>query len=74
MSARPAMPRDGSGSVRSDEILRLSEAARRLGWGARTVRHALRAGLTTTKFGRARYVTGIDVLTFFTRLKNGDTR
>lgn len=70
MSSSPAATSpNGYGSIRSDEIMPLREAARRLGWGQRAVRHALRAGLATTKFGRLRYVRGRALVEFFAALE-----
>lgn len=57
----PTMPR----SIRRDEVLPLSEAARRLGWGVKTTRHAEREGLRVVQFGRAKYTTGAAVFDFF---------
>ena len=62
---------DGYGSISADEVLPLREAARRLGFGQKTIRQAQRAGLRTVEFGRMKYVIGQDVLDFFRRLAEG---
>jgi len=57
-----------TGSIRSDELLSLTELRRRLGWQEHAVRQARRAGLRLVSFGREKYVLGRDVLDFFARL------
>jgi len=64
---RPA-PAPARGSIASDEVLLYSEAARRLGWCAKSRRFAIKAGLRVVRFGRHQYVIGADVLAFFQRL------
>lgn len=56
------------GSIRGDELLRLAELKRRLGWGEHAVRQARKAGLRLIAFGREKYALGSDVLAFFGRL------
>jgi hypothetical protein len=46
------------GSIRDDETLLFSEAARRLGLCAKSRRSAIRAGLRVVQFGRWQYTTG----------------
>ncbi len=58
-------------SVRTDEILPIAEACRRLGWGKRTLQHARRCGLRIIRFGRCAYVRGVDVHAFFAKLAEG---
>jgi hypothetical protein len=55
----------GYGSIRDDETLPVREAARRLGWGAKTTRAAQSAGLRTVLWGRMRYTTGVWLRQFF---------
>ncbi len=56
------------GSIRADELLLLAEAARRLGWCAKSRRFAQRDGLRVIRYGRYQYVRGTDVLDFFAKL------
>jgi len=56
------------GSVDGNELLRLAELKRRLGWGEHAVRQARAAGLRLVAFGREKYALGADVLDFFRRL------
>ncbi len=66
---RPAeKPVPAHGSIRSDELLLMREACRRLGWERKTLAHAKSAGLVTIRFGRFDYVRGADLLSFFDRL------
>ena len=60
VAARPAV-----GGIRADELLLLSDAARRLK-SAAVIRGEVRGsvGLKTTRFGRNDYVLGRDVLDF----------
>ena len=58
----------GYGSIRADEVLPLREAARRLGWGQRTIRRAQKEGLRVVKFSTFKYVRGEDLVAFFNRL------
>ena len=68
-------PPTGYGSVRSDEILTLSECKKRLGWGHKSVATAKRVGLRVVPLGRQKYVLGSDVLEFFRKLaEENDTR
>jgi hypothetical protein len=61
----------GGGSIRADELLPFSEAARRLGWCAKSRRFAQRDGLRVIRYGRFQYVLGTDLLDFFRRLAEG---
>ena len=58
----------GPSSIRTDELLLVREACRRLGWQRKTLAHAKAEGLRTIKFGRFCYVRGADLLEFFGRL------
>lgn len=51
-------PAAGRGSIRDDETLLYSEAARRLGLCAKSRRAAIRSGLRVVQFGRWQYTTG----------------
>jgi hypothetical protein len=55
----------GFGSISPDEVMPLREAARRLGFGAKTTAKAQRDGLRTLEFGRMKYVRGRDVVAWF---------
>lgn len=68
MSERPSPTSDGYGSIRADELMPLREAARRLGFGQKTIRAAQRSGLHTIQFGKMKYVVGSDVIAFFEKL------
>ena len=57
-----------SGVIRRDEVYRLAELKRRLGWQEHAVRQARLAGLRLIPFGREKYVLGDDLLDFFQRL------
>ena len=59
---RPTTP---AGSIRSDELLPLSEVRRRLGIGYKTAAKAQRDGLRTIPYGRQKFVLGADILAFF---------
>lgn len=72
--ARPATDRQPAGEVRADAVYRAVECRRRLAWGLKSYRHAKRKGLRTTKFGRQEYVAGADVLAFFGRLADDQSR
>ena len=61
------------GSIRADEVLLYSEAARRLGLCVKSRRFAKQRGLHVVKFGRFEYVIGIDVLDFFRKLAEQST-
>lgn len=61
-------PEPSHGSIRSDELLLFAEAARRLGWCAKSRRFAQRDGLRVVKYGRHQYVRGQDLLDFFAAL------
>ena len=65
---RNTAPEPARGSIRGDELLLMREACRRLGWERKTLAHAKREGLKTTRFGRFDYVRGADVLDFFAKL------
>jgi len=67
MNRRPlnSADRPALGSIRADEVLPFREAARRLGWAAKTRRAAKRAGLRTITFGRAEFILGADLVAFF---------
>ena len=58
----------GFASIRADELMLFSEAARRLGWCAKSRRYAQRDGLRVIPYGRFQYVLGADILDFFQRL------
>jgi hypothetical protein len=62
-SKGPAIP----GSIASDALYRLDEAAARLGWGGHAVRAARRRGLKTHRCGKRVYVTGAALLDFVTK-------
>jgi len=75
MTRSPGRPRKhpppslaGFGSIRPDEVMPLREAARRLGFGAKTVAKAQRDGLRTIEYGRMKYLLGRDMLAFFEKL------
>ena len=57
----------GRGSIRSDELLRLSEAGRREGWGERLLSDLQKAGLPVVVIGRTKYVVGRWVIEFVER-------
>ncbi len=57
-----------AGVVRADEVYRLAELKRRLGWQDHALRQARRAGLRLIPFGREKFALGSDVLDFFRRL------
>lgn len=61
-------PPPSRGSIRRDEITLFAEAARRLGWCAKSRRKAQRDGLRVISYGRYQYVLGADVLDFFLKL------
>ncbi len=74
---RPDTPAPARGSIRDDETLLYSEAARRLGLCAKSRRAAIRAGLRVVQFGRWQYTTGRWVRQFVEGLaqqqaRNGD--
>ena len=56
------------GSIRADELMLFAEAARRLGWCAKSRRFAQRDGLRVISYGRYQYVRGVDLLAFFDKL------
>lgn len=67
MSTRncPNCPAQLSGvGVRSDELLPLRSLHERLGWGAKTLELARRAGLRVLAFSKYRYVLGADLIRF----------
>jgi hypothetical protein len=66
-------PPRANGSIRDDEILPFAEAARRLGWCAKSRRFAQRDGLRVITYGRYQYVLGADVLDFFRKLAEQET-
>lgn len=68
MKPRPDAPVPARGSIRDDETLLYSEAARRLGLCAKSRRAAIRAGLRVVQFGRWQYTTGRWVREFVERL------
>lgn len=68
MIPRPRPQSDGYGSIRADQVLPVREAARRMAWGARTVRHLKQLGLRTVRLGRLDYVTGAEVVRFVAEL------
>ena len=57
------------GVIRGDEVYRLQELQRRLGWGEHALRQAKLAGLRIVRFGREGFVLGNDALAFFEGLK-----
>ena len=57
-------PPPARGSIRADELLLFAEAARRLGWCAKSRRFAQQRGLRVIRFGRWQYVLGRDVIAF----------
>jgi hypothetical protein len=61
-------PLPSRGSIRADEVLLYSEAARRLGWCTKSRRFAKQRGLRVIRFGRWEFVLGSDVLDFFRKL------
>ncbi|MFZ1933792.1 MAG: hypothetical protein WCB27_07080 [Thermoguttaceae bacterium] len=65
---RPTAPPPARGSVRADELMLFAEAARRLGWCAKSRRYAQRDGLRVIRYGRHQYVLGRDLLDFFNKL------
>lgn len=62
-------PAPGPRSISAGEVYPITEAARRLGWGRKTMARAQRDGLSTVQYGRQKYVTGAAVLEFFRRLE-----
>jgi hypothetical protein len=48
----------------------LREAARRLGWGWKTIARAQRDGLRTIPYGKMKYVIGRDVFDFLDGIGN----
>ncbi len=74
MSSRQERQRDGWGSIHEGEVLPLREAARRLGWGQKTIRAAQRAGLRTIAMGRLKYIVGSDLLKFFGQQRDGNNK
>jgi hypothetical protein len=65
---RPQDSPPARGSIRADELLLFAEAARRLGWCAKSRRRAQRDGLRVITYGRCQYVRGSDLLDFFAKL------
>ena len=61
-------PPAARGSVRDDELMLFAEAAKRLGWCAKSRRFAQRDGLRVIRYGRHQYVLGRDLLDFFGKL------
>ena len=70
MRPRADLPAPARGSIRDDETLLYSEAARRLGLCAKSRRAAIRAGLRVVQFGRWQYTTGRWVREFVEGLAN----
>ena len=68
MKSRPQDTPPARGSIRSDEVMLYAEAARRLGWCAKSRRRAQHDGLKVISYGRFQYVMGADVLDFFAKL------
>lgn len=64
----PSQPPVGPTSIRADEVMPFAEAARRLGWCAKSRRYAQRDGLRVIPYGRYQYVLGADLIAFFERL------
>lgn len=52
----PAIP------IRTDEVYRLSEVARRMGWGRYAMSTARRAGLPVRRLGRRSFVCGDELI------------
>lgn len=71
MTAKRTTPAVGFGSIHRDEVLPLREAARRMGWGPRTVRLVQRQGLKVATVGRMKYLRGCDLLDWFATLTDG---
>ena len=59
----PATPAAGE-SFRSDELLPIRAAMKRLGWGSKTLAAAKRKGLHILCFGARSYLLGADVIAF----------
>ena len=72
MKHRPQDAPRPLGSIRADELMPVRILCSRLGWERKTLAHAKRSGLKTTKFGRFDYCAGADVLEFFRGLAEGD--
>jgi len=68
MKAKKPTPVPSSGSVRSDEVLTLTEFKKRFGLEYKSVATAQRAGLRLVQLGRQKYVLGSDVLECFRKL------
>jgi hypothetical protein len=64
-SDRP--PQSVPGTILSDALYRLDEAAARLGWGGHALRAARRRGLKIHRCGKRGYVAGRDLLDFITK-------
>ena len=62
------------GSIQAGELVTLAELKRRLRWGEHAVRMAREAGLRLIPFGREKFALGSDVLRFFRRLGDEQTR
>jgi hypothetical protein len=75
MTRKPSRPSpDGYGSIHDHEVLPVREAARRLGWGAKTTRAAQEDGLRTVLYGRMRYTTGRWIREFIEELAERQNR
>jgi hypothetical protein len=61
------------GPISALEVYPISEAARRLGWGRKTMTRAQRQGLKTVMFGRQKYVRGESIIQFFKELEREPT-
>ena len=57
-----------SGSIRSDEIVSLSELQRRFSLGYKSTAAAQKMGLKTVVLGRQKFCLGEDVIRFFRKL------
>jgi hypothetical protein len=68
MKPRLDTPAPVRGSVCDGETLLFAEAARRLGWCAKSRRAAVRAGLRVVQFGKWQYTTGRWVREFVEKL------
>ena len=67
--ARPSdrPPLSVPGTIITDALYRLDEAAARLGWGGHALRAARRRILKIHRCGKRGYVTGRDLLSFVTK-------
>jgi hypothetical protein len=59
-------PSSVPGVISKDDIYRLDEACRRLGWTQAAYRAARRRGLRVLASGKRRYLTGAEIFRFLT--------